>query len=96
MMFGVTFPTSDIILVGLILFVVGLSICLEAVTLSKAINNRKVNERTFFLVHRVLGTQLHITSIALRRVADLTGHEDDIIAAMAAEEAHREHMNCEH
>lgn len=93
---GIHFPPSDIILVGIIILVILVSICLECVTLSKAINNRKVNERTYALVYKVMGSQLLLTYIALRRVADMSGDEEDIEAATKAEEAYREHTGGSH
>jgi hypothetical protein len=95
-MLGIHFPPSDIVLVGVIILVILVSICLELVTLSKAIMNRKVNERTYAMVHRVLGSQLLITSIAMKRVAAMSGHEDDVEAFTRAEEAYRDHMSNSH
>lgn len=87
----IQFPASDIILVGVIIFVILISICLQAFTLSRALLNKKVNERTYDMVHRFLGSQLRITSLSLRRVADITQDQDDICMAKEAEKAYREH-----
>jgi hypothetical protein len=43
------------------------------------------------LVNGAMSTQLRLAKVALRRVADLTGHPDDVEAAVAADLAYREH-----
>lgn len=91
---GIHFPTSDIILVGIIILVVLVSICLEAVTLSQAIRNRKVMKGTQELVHKVMGTQLRITAMALKRLAEMSNDSYDIELAKRAEEVYREHCKC--
>lgn len=50
-----------------------------------------VAHATHGLVNGQMGIQLKISSIALRRVADLTGHADDCKAADLAERSFREH-----
>ncbi len=91
---GITFPASDIILVAIIILVVLVNVVLNVVTLSKAINNRKVNERTYGLVQKFLGSQLSITAMAMKKVADTTGDEHDIEMAKKAEQAYRDHCGC--
>jgi hypothetical protein len=47
----------------------------------------KVAEDTHTLVNSNMGNQLKVSSVALTRVAELTGHPDDQAAAKAAQEA---------
>ena len=91
---GITFPTSDIILVTIIILVVLVNVVLNLVTLAKAIGNRKVNERTYVLVQKFLGSHLLITAMALRRVAQMSGDAHDADLASKAEQAYRDHAGC--
>jgi len=51
----------------------------------------KVNESVHVLVNSAMTNQLQISAVALRRLADVSQHPDDIKAARLAEEVFREH-----
>jgi ABC-type transport system involved in cytochrome bd biosynthesis fused ATPase/permease subunit len=51
----------------------------------------KVGEATHTLVNSNMGTQLKISAVALRRVAELTKHPDDLAAADLADKGLHEH-----
>lgn len=50
-----------------------------------------VTKATHVLVNSSFSAQLKISALALRRIADLTEHVEDIRAAEVAERLHREH-----
>jgi len=54
-------------------------------------NMSKVNEATHTLVNSNMGTQLNITALALRKVANLTKDPDDMRIATLAEQAYHDH-----
>lgn len=53
----------------------------------------KVADKTHALVNSAMATQLRVGAVALRRVAELTGNPDDLIAANLAEAAYQQHIH---
>lgn len=54
---------------------------------------KKTGEDVHTLVNSNMGTQLRISMVALRRVAELTNHPDDKAAAELAEKSYHDHQN---
>ncbi len=52
---------------------------------------RHTGNATHLLVNSAMSRQLKISAIALRRVAELTGHPDDVEAARLAEISYHDH-----
>jgi uncharacterized protein (TIGR02588 family) len=56
------------------------------------VNTHKLDE-IHTLVNGAMASQMKISAVALRRVADLSKHADDIAAAELAEKTYRDHMS---
>ena len=56
------------------------------------VNTHKLDE-IHTLVNGAMSSQMLISTVALRRVADLSKHADDIAAAELAEKTYRDHMS---
>lgn len=57
---------------------------------------QKTGNAVHVLVNSAMSSQLRVSAVALRRIADLTKHPDDAAAADLAENAHREHEMKQH
>ncbi len=57
----------------------------------KLVGLAQIAQSTHILVNSSFAAQLRISALALRRIAAMTGHSDDIEAADVAERLHREH-----
>ena len=58
---------------------------------AKLDNIAKVGEAVHTLVNSSMSAQLKISAVALRRIAEMTRHPDDLAAAQLAEKIDREH-----
>lgn len=56
-------------------------------------NLTDTNAKIHTLVNSNMATQLKIAALALRRVADMTRHPDDVAAAVTAERAYADHQS---
>lgn len=73
-------------------FFSGLAMLSANAAKARSEENGKVADKTHALVNSAMATQLRISSIALRRLADISKIPDDLKAAELAQTAYDQHM----
>jgi hypothetical protein len=71
----------------MLLVLIGVSVTLNVVIYIRSIRNANLGKDIHDIVHGALASQMAISSIALRRVAELSGQDVDKKAAECAERA---------
>ena len=70
-----------------LLVLIGISVTLNVVIYIRSLKNANLGREIHNIVHGALTSQMALSSMALRRVAEFSGLESDIKAAECAEKA---------